>query len=238
MIQLAREGCRIAAVDRDEESLERTMAGLESAKADKTAILWDMNDSSGADRAAGQARDALGAIDIVVNISGGPPPTTARDQDAADWMRYFESMIVSVIKFTDAALPDMTSRGWGRVLTSTSSGVVAPIANLGLSNSLRSSLVGWSKTLAAEIAPAGVTANIIVPGRIATSRVRRLDEASATRDGRPVDEVVKASTASIPVRRYGRPEEFAKAAAFLVSGPASYITGSVIRVDGGLIPSI
>jgi 3-oxoacyl-[acyl-carrier protein] reductase len=132
----------------------------------------------------------------------------------------------------------MRERGWGRVITSTSSGVVAPIPNLGISNALRSSLLGWSKTLAREVARDGVTANIVVPGRIGTDRIRFLDEAKAQREGRSPEDVANESTGSIPAGRYGDPAEYAAAVAFLASERASYITGSVLRVDGGLIPTV
>jgi 3-oxoacyl-[acyl-carrier protein] reductase len=147
-------------------------------------------------------------------------------------------MVLSVIAITDRVLPGMRSRGWGRIITSTSSGVIAPIQNLGISNALRASLVGWSKTLAREVARDGITANIVVPGRIATRRIRFLDEQKAKREGRPVEQVTAESTASIPVGRYGEPEEYADMVAFLASARAAYVTGSVIRVDGGLIPSV
>jgi 3-oxoacyl-[acyl-carrier protein] reductase len=236
--ELSAEGCRVAAVDINEDALAETVSRIAASASDKCAIRWDMNDTAAAGDIVTQVRDALGEIDIVVNITGGPPPTPTRDQDADSWSRYFDSMVLSVIKLADAALPGMIERGWGRILTSTSSGVVAPIPNLGLSNSLRSTLVGWSKSLAAEIARYGVTSNIIVPGRIYTGRIKALDEARAAREGSTVEDVVAASTASIPVGRYGQPSEYAKVAAFLVSGPASYVTGSVVRVDGGFIPSI
>jgi 3-oxoacyl-[acyl-carrier protein] reductase len=132
----------------------------------------------------------------------------------------------------------MKARGWGRIITSTSSGVVAPIPNLGLSNALRLSLVGWSKTLAREVARDGITVNTILPGRIATDRIHFLDEAKAKREGRSIGAVEAESTGSIPIGRYGRPEEYADAVAFLASDRASYITGSMIRVDGGLIASV
>jgi 3-oxoacyl-[acyl-carrier protein] reductase len=132
----------------------------------------------------------------------------------------------------------MRARKWGRVITSTSSGVVAPIPNLAISNSLRMALVGWSKTLSREVAAEGVTVNIVLPGRIATRRIEELDQARAKREGKSLAEIVQASTSSIPANRYGRVEEYGDVVAFLASSAASYITGSVVRVDGGLIQSI
>ena len=146
--------------------------------------------------------------------------------------------MLSVIAITDRVLPNMRARHWGRVITSTSSGVESPIPNLAISNTLRLSLVGWSKTLAREVAKDGITANIILPGRIATDRLKFLDEAKAKREGRSVEDVLTESTGSIPVGRYGKPEEYGDVVAFLASDRAAYITGSVIRVDGGLIASI
>jgi 3-oxoacyl-[acyl-carrier protein] reductase len=132
----------------------------------------------------------------------------------------------------------MRARHWGRIITSTSSGVAAPIPNLAISNALRLSLVGWSKTLAGEVARDGITANVVVPGRIATDRIRFLDEAKAKREGRTVEEVEAQNAASIPIGRLGKPEEYGAMVAFLASEAAAYITGTVVRVDGGMIPSI
>ena len=132
----------------------------------------------------------------------------------------------------------MKAAKWGRIVTSTSSGIVAPIANLGISNALRMSLVGWSKTLAREVGRDGITANIVLPGRIATSRIQFLDEQRAKRENRDVEAVASDSLASIPVGRYGDPTEYGDTVAFLASARASYITGSTIRVDGGMITSI
>ncbi|MBW8321946.1 MAG: SDR family oxidoreductase, partial [Rhizobium sp.] len=139
---------------------------------------------------------------------------------------------------TNALLPLMQTQGFGRILTVASSGVFEPIPNLALSNTLRSALVGWNKTLATEVASYGVTANMLLPGRIHTDRIDELDAANATKAGKSVDEVRAASIRSIPAGRLGKVEEFAAAAAFLCSVPASYVTGTMMRVDGGAAKSI
>jgi 3-oxoacyl-[acyl-carrier protein] reductase len=145
--------------------------------------------------------------------------------------------VLSVITLTDCLLPAMRQRKWGRIITVVSSGVIQPIPILGISNTLRASLVTWSKTLSAEIAAEGVTANILVPGRIDTERVRLTDEATAKQLGVSLEEAKKRSTAAIPLGRYGYVEEIGAAAAFLASAQASYMTGAMVRVDGGIVRS-
>jgi len=144
-------------------------------------------------------------------------------------------MFLSLVGLTNTFLPGMRERGWGRVLITSSSGVVQPIPNLGISNTLRAALLTWAKTLAGEVAADGVTVNTIVPGRIHTDRVDAIDAAAAERQGTPVEEIVRASKATIPMGRYGTVEEYASVAVFLLSERASYVTGSVFRVDGGFI---
>jgi 3-oxoacyl-[acyl-carrier protein] reductase len=235
---LAREGAAVAIADIVPEAVERCVGAITAAKGRAISLAWDIGDLSAIETHIARIERDMGPVDIIVNNTGGPPPTPASGQDPAVWVKHFNSMVISVIAITDRVLPGMRKRGWGRVITSASSGVVAPITNLGISNALRLSLVGWSKTLAREIARDGVTANIILPGRIGTQRIRFLDEQKAKRESRPVVDVIAESTASIPAGRYGTPQEYADAVAFLASQQASYITGSVIRVDGGLIASI
>jgi 3-oxoacyl-[acyl-carrier protein] reductase len=235
---LGGEGVAVAVADIDAKSVADTRAVLETSGGRSLGLVWDLADLSQIEAHVARIEDALGPVDILVNNTGGPPPTPATGQDPALWTKQFQSMVLSVITITDRVLPKMRARRWGRVITSTSSGVVAPIANLGISNALRLSLVGWSKTLAREVGPDGITANIILPGRIATDRIRFLDEAKARRDGRTVAEVAAESTGAIPLGRYGKPEEYADVVTFLASDRAAYLTGSVIRVDGGLIASI
>lgn len=235
---LAREGAAVVLADVDQESAARVADAITADGARAKALGWDIADISIIAERLGQVRSAFGDVDILINNSGGPPPTPAGGQDPNLWSQSFRSMVLSVIAITDAVLPHMRAQRWGRIITSTSSGVVAPIPNLGISNALRLSLVGWSKTLAREVAPVGITSNIILPGRIATDRIRYLDESKAKREGRPIEQVIAESTAAIPAGRYGSPDEYADTVAFLASTRAAYITGSVIRVDGGYIPSI
>lgn len=235
---LAREGANVAVGDVAEDALAATAASVEAHGVTCLPQQWDLTELDAIDGKVRAVEDALGPVEILVNVTGGPPPTPVAGQDRETWTKHFESMVLSVITITDRVLPGMRERGWGRIITSTSSGAVAPIPNLGLSNSLRSSLHGWSKTLAGEVGRDGITVNIVLPGRIATPRITSLDEAKAEREGRAVDDVVAESTSSIPLGRYGDPREYGDTVAFLASAQASYITGSVIRVDGGLIPSI
>jgi 3-oxoacyl-[acyl-carrier protein] reductase len=234
---LAAEGVRIALASLPSDSLTAAAERV-GAITDAIAVPWDLADLSAIGPNIAAVERQLGPIEIIVNMTGGPPPTPVSGQQPEDWSRFFTSMVVSVIAITDAVLPGMRERGWGRIITNTSSGVIVPIPNLGLSNVLRSSLVAWSKTLAGEVGKRNITSNIVVPGRIATSRMVHLDEAKAAREGRPVAEVMAESVTSIPLGRYGDPREYADVVTFLASPRASYITGSIIRVDGGLIPSI
>lgn len=235
---LAGEGANVAIADIEPDAIAGTQEVLATAAGRTIGLVWDLSDLTQIDAHVSRIETELGPVDVLVNITGGPPPTPASGQDPALWAKHFQSMVLSVIAITDRVLPNMRARHWGRVITSTSSGVVAPIPNLGISNALRLSLVGWSKTLSREVGKDGITANIILPGRIATGRIQFLDEAKAKREGRSVEEIAAESTATIPLGRYGKPEEYADVVAFLASERAAYLTGAVIRVDGGLISSI
>lgn len=237
-IALAGEGVQVAVCGRTLSALQETVSLIEKQGGTAQAWVLDLTAPESFDDVLMQIRRTFGPVGILINNSGGPPPTKAAGVAPDAWQSQFSTMVSSLIQLTDKVLPDMHNAGWGRIITSTSSGVIAPIANLGMSNTLRMALVGWSKTLASEVAGDGITVNVMVPGRISTQRLGQLDAARAGREGTSVEEVAAKSAASIPAKRYGKPEEYGAVAAFLASQQASYITGSVIRVDGGMIPSI
>ncbi len=177
----------------------------------------------------------FGGLDVLVLNSGGPPAGTARGVASEDWRSQFESMFVGLVRLADRALPGMIERKFGRIIAIASSGVPQPIPNLGISNAIRPALVGWCKTVSNEVGRNGVTVNVLLPGRMQTERVEEIDAANAKRTGRDIFDVRAEAIARIPVSRYGTADEFAAAAVFLASNAASYITGSMIRVDGGAI---
>lgn len=237
-IALANEGVTVIGAARSTDAIMSLNASLDiEGKGRIEAAPLDLADPDSV-AAFINAVTSAGGADIVVNNSGGPPPGDAATIAAAEFSKHFDIMVAPLIAISQAMLTGMRQRKWGRIITLTSSGVEAPIPRLALSNALRQSLVGWSKTLAAEVAADNVTANIVVQGRIHTDRVDELDAANAKRLGKSVDEVRAQSIATIPAGRYGRPEELADVVAFLASERASYITGSLIRVDGGGLRSI
>ncbi|ADU71706.1 SDR family oxidoreductase [Pantoea sp. At-9b] len=237
-LSLAQEGARVAVTGRHREKLAETVSQIQQQGGTAHAWQLDLADPDSFDQVLNDIRQHWGDVDILVNNSGGPPPATAQGTAAAVWQQQFSLMVSSLIQLTDKVLPAMRQRGWGRIITSTSSGVIAPIPNLALSNALRMSLLGWSKTLATEVAADGVTVNVLVPGRIATDRVSQLDAIKAKRENSTADAVAEKSRQGIPAGRYGAPAEYGATAAFLASQAASYITGTVLRVDGGMIDAI
>ena len=180
---------------------------------------------------------AVPASDILVLNGGGPPPGSIQQVTEDVWQKQFRSLFLSHTTIANAHLPAMRAKKFGRILIVISSGVVEPIANLGISNSIRAALVGWAKTLAAEVAADGVTVNCIAPGRVSTPRLAAVDAARAKSLNLPLETMVQRSLATIPAGRFGSIEEYGATAAFLASRQAAYITGSIVRVDGGMIAS-
>ncbi|MEF2072894.1 SDR family oxidoreductase [Consotaella aegiceratis] len=230
---LANEGTEVILTGRSKASLDGAVNALGPTA---RGVILDLSDPASVDALIAELKDQ--GVDILVLNGGGPPPGPVAEVGAETWSRHFATMVAAPLSIAAALLPGMKARGFGRILAVVSSGVQQPIPNLGLSNALRASIVGWAKTLAGEVAKDGITVNTIVPGRIHTSRVDELDAAAAKRTGRTPEAVAEASRATIPAGRYGKVEEFADAVAFLASERASYITGSSVRVDGGMIRGI
>ena len=236
---LAAEGANVMLTARSEDKLAERTAEIEAAGRGRAEwIAADLADPETPARLAAAMEARMGGADILVNNTGGPPPGRMVDAAPEVVAAQFQAMVLSVMKVTLAVLPHMRAVGWGRILTVASSGVVQPIPNLGISNAMRSSLVGWSKSLAGDLAGEGITVNMLLPGRIHTARTDQLDANAAERSGKTVEEVRAASAATIPAGRYGRVEEFGAVAAFLCSAPASYVTGGMVRCDGGMIRSV
>jgi 3-oxoacyl-[acyl-carrier protein] reductase len=195
-------------------------------------------DERGAAALHAAAVDAFGRVDILSLNGPGPKPGSASDTSAKDIEDAVRALVLPQQRLVSLVLPTMKEQGWGRILAVGSSGVAAPIRNLVLSNIGRAALAGYLKTLAAEVASSGITVNMLLPGRIATERIGQLDQATADRTGSTLEEVGEKAKASIPAGRYGDPAEFGAVGAFLCSAPASYVTGTAVRCDGGMIDGL
>lgn len=235
---LAAEGVRVAVTGRRPDRAKEIAAELEATGHTAVGLEADLGTPEGAAAAVERCTEALGPIDILVLNGPGPKPGAAATLSSDDIAAAFDVLVKPQHALVAQVLPGMRERRWGRILAVGSSGVVAPLPNLAVSNTGRAALAGYLKTLAAEVALDAVTVNMLLPGRIATDRVAELDQAAAKRRGTTVEEIQLESRKTIPARRYGDPEEFGAAAAFLCSAPASYITGVALRCDGGLIRSL
>lgn len=189
----------------------------------------------GAAAVVAEAAAALGHVDILVSNAGGPPTVDPTATDADGWSKAFQLLAGTPIELATRLLPGMRERGWGRIVAILSSGVRQPIPELVYSNAGRSALAAWLKTTARAVAADGVTVNGVMPGRIATPRIHELDAGRAEREGTTEDAVRAAHLATIPAGRYGEPAELGSLVGFLASEQASYITGQLVAVDGGLI---
>ena len=216
---LAGEGANVVMFARRKDLLEE-----HAARIGAVAVVGDVTSEENVRRLVATAAERFGGIDAVVHNSGGPHPSSASQLDPEKVRAAVELLLVSIVRLTSLSLPYLERSPAGRIVTITSSTVREPIDNLALSNSIRPGIVGWSKSLARELGPKGITVNCLAPGRIDTARIREVYP-----DGPTAEDL-----ATIPLGRLGTPREVGDVVAFLCSERASYVSGTVVLVDGAL----
>ena len=230
---LAREGVIVTITARGKEALEKTADEIRAAGGKVTAVAGDITTPEGRAAALAACKDP----DILINNAGGPPPGDFRDWTPDDWMKALNANMITAIELIKATLDPMIQRKWGRVVNITSGSVKSPIPILGLSNGARTGLTGACAGIARQVAKDGVTINGLLPGPFDTDRLRSSMAFEAKKAGRPVDDIAKERAQHNPSKRFGTPEEFGAACAFLCSVHAGYITGQNLLMDGGAFNS-
>jgi 3-oxoacyl-[acyl-carrier protein] reductase len=236
---LAEEGVQLSIASRDATAISTAASKIEEETGARVlAVATDVSSAEAIDQWHQKTIDRFGGIDLLFTNSGGPPPGATLTFDDAQWQKAFDLILMSAVRMVRLAVPSMATRGGGSIVIPTSSSVKEPIQNLALSNILRASVASLSKTLANELVTQKIRVNHLIPGRIATDRLRELDESNSKRQGVSLEEQQKRMQQTIPMARYGDPKEFAAAAVFLFSDAASYITGATLQADGGQMRSV
>ena len=237
--EFVREGAQVAICSRDRARIQQVAVEIGGGT---IGIEADVSLEDGCRRFVDESTKRLGGIDVLVVNAGGPKPGKFIDLDDAAWQKAFELTLLSAVRLTRLALPELR-KSKGSIVFSTSTSVRQPgspaYGTLMLSNGLRAAVHGLLKTLATELAPDGIRVNAIQPGRISTERITELDSDTAKREGTTIEQIrERFERGVIPLGRYGTPAEFAAAAVFLASPRASYITGVSLQVDGGMLTSM
>lgn len=236
---IAAEGAVVTISGRDQATLDKAAAELKAAGAVAAyGIQADVSSGEEMDKLADAAVAKMDGVDILVLNHGGPPLCTASDMKEADLVKWFQNIVVSPIRITSRLMPAMRAQKWGRVIVVGSTGMQHPIPTLALSNTLRASIWAWLKTLSGEVAADGVTMNVLAPGTILTDRVTTSTTVRAEKEGISYDEALAAAAKEMPAKRLGLPKDYGPMGAFLAGETGSYITGSMIRVDGGRVRSM
>lgn len=233
---LAAEGAAVVISGRDQGRLDQAAAALQAKGAASAAgVVADVARGEDMDRLADAAIAAMGGVDILVLNHGGPPPCTASQITDASLAEWFQHIVASPIRIANRLIPAMRERKWGRVIVVGSTGMQHPIPTLALSNTLRASIWGWLKTYSGEVAKDGVTMNVLAPGTILTDRVTQTTTVRAQQKGVSFEDALAEAAAEIPAGRLGTPDDYGPMGAFLAGETGAYITGSMIRVDGGRV---
>lgn len=235
---LARAGYAVAICARKGDQVAAATAELERLGVPVLGATADVAHLDELERLFARVDERYGRLDVLVSNAGGPPPGAFAAVTDEQWSSAFELTLMSAVRSFRLAIERMQPNGFGRLLLIGSSSIRQPISELVLSNAFRPALAGVVKTLAAEVAAAGITVNMVAPGRVDTERVRELDERRAEAAGVPTDEFRRSFERTIPAGRYGDPAEIGALIAFLASDAAAYITGQTILVDGGLVRTL
>lgn len=236
---LAAEGARVTMTARRQADLAKAADTIRGETgAELLVVPGDVRNAGDNVRVIEETIRSFGRIDILVNNDGAPPVGLLATFDDAAWERAIQQNLMSVVRLVRGVTPHMTAVGGGRIINITSSSVKQPLPSLGLSVATWAAVIGFAKTLALELGPAGITVNTVCPGRIATARLEKVMTMRAEAEGRDPRGVMEEGARDVPLRRYGSPDDVAALVAFLASDRGGFISGVTIQVDGGLVKSL